>query len=122
MEWDLEEAIEYIRFHAIDNQDFLDADDERQRAVLNVAFRTITRKYCGYIIPDEAVYLFGAVLAAIYNDTNKMAQQGVASASIDGMSITFKDWAKKSLIDFIPEEVGDIIGAPSGRQVKWTVL
>lgn len=120
--WNLEEAAVYIRLNTLDNEDYLDGDDERKTALLNVALRTLTRKYSGYTIPDEAVYLFSAVLAAAFNDTNRMSQQGIASFSVRGISFTFKDWAKTGLDGLIPEEVADIIGAPSGRRAKWTVL
>ena len=122
MDWNLEEATEYIRFNSLDNEDFLEADDERKIAVLNVALRTLQRKYRGYKIPNEAVYLFAPVLAAAFNDTNRLQQQGIASFSVRGISFTFKDWAKKDIDQLIPPEVADIIGAPSGRQVKWTVM
>lgn len=122
MTWDIEAASQYIRLNTLDNEDFIDADDERKTALLNVASRTLSRKYSGYTIPDEAVYLFSAVLAAAFNDTNKLGQQGIASFSVRGIAFTFKDWAKKGLDDLIPEEVAELVGAPSGRQVKWTVL
>lgn len=122
MTWDLTAATDYIRYNAIDNEDFIDGDDELKTRTLNVASRTLTRKYSGYTIPDEAVYLFSAVLAAAFNDTNKLAQQGVASFSVKGISFTFKDWSKKGLDALIPTEVIDLIGAPTGRIVKWTVL
>lgn len=120
--WNLEEAMQYIRLNTLDNEDYNDADDERKTAILNVALRTLQRKYHGYKIPNEAVYLFAPVLAAAYNDTNKLQQQGIASFSVRGMSFTFKDWAKKDIDALIPGEVAELIGAPSGRQVKWTVL
>jgi len=120
--WNLDEAAEYIRLNTLDNEDFIDGDEERKTALLNVALRTLTRKYSGYTIPDEAVYLFSAVLAAAFNDTNRMSQQGIASFSVRGISFTFKDWAKTGLDGLIPEEVADLIGAPSGRTVKWTVM
>lgn len=122
IEWDISEAMEYILFNSLDNEDFIDADDERKIAILNVALRTLKRKYSGYNIPNEAVYLFAPVLAAAFNDTNKLQQQGIASFSVRGIAFTFKDWAKKDIDALIPPEVADIIGAPSGRQVKWTVM
>lgn len=120
--WDLDAATDYIRLNTLDNEDFLDGDDEVKTRTLNVASRTLTRKYSGYTIPDEAVYLFSAVLAAAFNDVNKLAQQGVASFSVRGIQFSFKDWSKKGLDDLIPDEVADLIGAPSGRQVKWTTM
>lgn len=120
--WDIEQATEYVRFNAIDNEDFLDVDEERKMTILNVSSRTLERRYRDYDIPDEAVYLFAAVLAAAFNDTNKMAQQGIASFSVKGIAFTFKDWAKKGLDSLIPDEVSDIIGAPSGRRARRTVI
>lgn len=120
--WDLAVATDYVRLNSMDYEDFIDSDDSDKTRTLNVALRTLLRKYNGYVIPDEAVYLFSAVLAAAFNDTNKLAQQGIASFSVRGIAFTFKDWAKKGLDDLIPDEVADIIGAPSGRQVKWTVM
>lgn len=122
MAWDLDEATDYIKLNTLDNEDFIDGDEERKNALLNVASRTLTRKYIGYTIPDEAVYLFSAVLAAAFNDTNRMSQQGIASFSVRGISFTFKDWAKTGLDGLIPDEVADMIGAPSGRRARWTTL
>ncbi|CAM3640359.1 hypothetical protein [Mesobacillus zeae] len=128
MEWDLLVATEYIKLNTLDNEDFIDGDDTRKTALLNVASRTLTRKFSGLTIPNEAVYLFGAVLASAYNDTNKLQQQGVAGFSIKGISFTFKDWAKKGLDALVPPEVIDIINEENGvelstgRVMKWTVL
>lgn len=120
--WNIEEATKYVRFNSMDAEDFMDAEDDDKIRNLNVALRTLLRKYEGYVIPDEAVYLFGAVLAAAFNDTNKLGQQGIASFGIRGIQFTFKDWAKKGLDDLVTDEISDIIGAPSGRTVKWTVM
>lgn len=126
--WDLVEATEYVTLNTLDNEDFIDAEDTRKTALLNVASRTLTRKFTDLTIPNKAVYLFSAVLAAAYNDTNKMSQQGVASFSIKGMSFTFKDWAKTGLDGLITDEVIDLINEENGtklatgRTAKWTVL
>ncbi len=122
MAWNLIEATDYIRLNTLDNEDFLDADDTRKTALLNVSNRELTRKFNGYTIPNEAVYIFAATLASAFNDTNKLQQQGVAGFSISGISFTFKDWAKKPIESMIPPEVYELVGAPSGRAVKWTVL
>lgn len=122
MDWDLVVATEYITFNTLDNEDFIDADDTRKTALLNVSLRELTRKFTAYTIPNEAVYIFAATLASAFNDVNKMQQQGVAGFSLSGVSFTFKDWAKKGIDSYIPPEVYELIGAPSGRAVKWTVL
>ncbi|QVY62985.1 hypothetical protein [Cytobacillus gottheilii] len=127
MAWNLAEALEYIQLNTLDNEDYLDADETRQTALLNVSNRTLERKFSGKTIPDEAVYLFAAVLGAAFNDTNKLQQQGVAAFSISGISFTFKDWAKRPIDHLIPSEVYELVGEANGeklggRSVKWTVL
>lgn len=120
-DWNIEEADEYIRFNTLDNEDWFDSDDARKIALLNVADRTLSRKFSGKTIPIEAVYIFANTLSAAYNDTMVQAQRGVASFSIRGITFTFKDWMKHDLESFIPDEVYDMVGAPR-RGVKYTVL
>ncbi|CAH0304966.1 hypothetical protein [Priestia megaterium] len=128
MVWNLTEANEYIKFNAIDNEDFLDSDDDRKQMLLNVSKRTIDRKFKDIEIPNEAYYLFGSALGAIFNDTNKMAQQGVASFGVSGINFTFKDGigskngAPVDLAGFIPDEVYEMLGVSRARTMKWTVL
>lgn len=128
MTWDIEAATAYIRLNTLDNEDFIDGDDTRKAALLNVSDRTLKRKFPGLVIPDTANYLFAAILAGAFNDTNKMAQQGVASFSVKGISFTFKDWAKKDLDAFIPADAIDMIGEENGvelstgRKIKWVTL
>lgn len=128
MTWDIEAATAYILLNTLDNEDFIDGDATRKSALLNVSDRTLKRKFPNLIIPDEANYLFATILAGAFNDTNKMAQQGVASFSVKGISFTFKDWAKKDLDAFIPADVIDLIGEANdvvlstGRTVKWVTL
>lgn len=109
MEWYLTEATEYIKLNAIDNEDYLDADDTNKTRLLNVSERTLKRVFKGYDIPDEATYLFAAHLASLFNDTTIMAQRGIASFNVSGIGFTFKDWSKKELDELVPQEVADII-------------
>lgn len=127
--WNLVEATEYIKYNAIDNEDFLGADDDTKIKLLNVARNVLTRKFKGLVIPEKASYMYAATLGAIYNDTNKLAQQGIASFSISGISFTFKDWAKKDIEDYITDDVTELISeangnipVSSGRSVKWVTL
>lgn len=127
MNWNLTEAIEYVTYHAVDNEDFLAADETNKARFLNIANRTLKARYKGATIPVEATYLFACVLNANYNDTTVMAQRGIAGFSIDGISFTFKDWAKKELADLIPAEIADMIedangGASGASRVKAWVL
>lgn len=120
-EWDLTVADEYIKYNALDTEDWTDAESERKIALLNVSKRTLDRVFKTYEVPNEAYYLFANTLASAYNDTMVQAQRGVASFSLRGISFTFKDWMKKDLTSLIPDEVYDIIGAPR-KGVKWTVM
>ena len=127
-DWNLKEAIDYVTYHAIDNEDFLGGDETQQIRFLNVARRTLSRAFKGYDIPTEAEYLFACVLNANFNDTTVMAQRGVASFGVDGISFTFKDWAKKELSELIPEDVSDMIAEANpdvnggNGRVKWVTL
>lgn len=127
--WDLAEAVEYVTFHAVDNEDFLASDDITKARFLNVGHRTLQRAFKGYTIPLQADYLFACVLNANYNDTTVYAQRGVASFSVDGINFTFKDWAKKDLTALITDEIKEMINeanpdAPvaSGGKLKWVTL
>lgn len=128
MDWDINEATVYVLTNTLDNEDFMDAEDVRKIALLNVSSRELQRKFSGYTVPNKAVYLFANTLASAFNDTNKMQQQGIASFSIKGMSFTFKDWAKKDIDSLIPPEVYALVSEENGgvqlssRAVKWTVL
>jgi len=109
MAWDLMAATEYITLNAIDNEDYLAADDTNKTRLLNVSERTLKRVFKGYDIPDEATFLFAAHLGALFNDTTIMAQRGIASFNVSGLGFTFKDWSKKELDELVPQEVADII-------------
>lgn len=121
MNIDIEAADNYIRLNTLDNEDWTDSGIERKTALLNVSNRTLNRVFKDKEIPEEAVYIYANTLASAYNDTMVQAQRGVASFSIRGISFTFKDWMKKDLKAFIPEEVYDILGVPA-RSAKWTVI
>lgn len=128
MVWNLTEADAYIRLNTLDNEDYIDAEAERQTALLNVASTTLTRKYNAYTIPNEAVYIFATVLGAAFNDTNKLAKQGVSSFNVKGISFSFKNATSKDLASLIPAESIALIGEANdvtlstGRSVKWTVM
>ena len=127
MAWDLTEATDFVLRNTLDNEDFLEAEEIRKEALLNVSKRELDRKFSAYTVPNTAVYIFANTLASAFNDTNKLQQQGVASFSIKGISFTFKDWAKKDIDALIPTEVYSIVGTENGvnlssRAVRWTVL
>ncbi len=121
MAWNIEEADAYITANTLDNEDWLDADETRKTALLNVSDRTLNRVFKEHEIPEEATYIFANVLAFSFNDTMVQAQRGVASFSIRGISFTFKDWMKTDIEKLIPDEVYDLIGVPK-RRVKSTIL
>lgn len=127
MDWNLEEADEFIKKNTIDNEDWFQAEDNRKEALLNVAKRTIDRRLRNEDEEDEekfekAYYIFASTLASIYNEVMVQSQRGVASFSVRGINYTFKEWAvAQDLSDFIPEEVYDILELPK-KSIKWTVM
>ncbi len=110
MALDIFEATAYIESNVIDIEDWVDADDDKKQRLLNVADKTLQKRYSNYTIPNDAVYDFAAVLAVAFNDTNKLQQQGVAQFAIKGIAFTFKDIPAKELDAFIPQSTLDIIG------------
>lgn len=96
MTLNITDADSYINQHVIDIEDWTDADEAKKQRIINVANTTLTRRFPGVTIPDGAVYEFSATLATVFNDTNRLAQQGVASFSVSGVaSFTFKDAGAK---------------------------
>ncbi|WP_141500964.1 hypothetical protein [Paenibacillus luteus] len=126
------DAEAYIAQYCIVIEDFTDADDANKMRLLNVAGLTLSRKYPKYTIPDAAVYEFANVLATAFNDTNKLARQGVNQFALTGTaSFGFKDGVVSGPdvdpAQFIPQAALDLIGAENGvklskRAAKWTVL
>ncbi|MEC0037246.1 hypothetical protein P4305_18810 [Bacillus thuringiensis] len=127
----IEAATEHIDAYVISNEDWHDADNDKKVRLMNAAGRTLTKKFKGNTIPDNAIYEFAAYLAIVYNDTNKMQQQGIASFSVTGVgSFTFKENNVKSAVgqslsEMIPDSVVELIEEVnddlhiSGRNVGW---
>lgn len=123
----------YISLNCIVIEDWTDSDEATKQRILNVAARTLSTKYPKYTIPDNAVYEFANVLATVFNDTNKLAKQGITSFQIDGVGqfvfnnsgVTGPD---VDISRFIPQSALDIIGAENGgitigkRRVSWSVM
>jgi len=124
------DADSYINQHVIDIEDWTDADEAKKQRIINVANTTLVRRFPEMTIPDNAVYEFSALLATVFNDTNRLAQQGVASFSLSGVaSFTFKNAGAQELSKLITQSVIDLINEAnpdlppvSVRAVKWTVL
>ncbi|QWI24922.1 hypothetical protein EXW34_14535 [Bacillus mycoides] len=100
---------------------------------MNSADRALHARFKGATFPENAIYEFSAYLAIVYNDTNRMQQQGIASFSITGVgSFTFKENNVSSangqpLSELIPDSVLQLNEAESedlqltGRVISWTV-
>ncbi|MGG0723763.1 hypothetical protein EXW31_10775 [Bacillus mycoides] len=129
----IEAANAHIDAYMISNEDWHDADDAKRIRLMNAAGRTLSTKFKGAKIPENAIYEFSAYLAIVYNDTNRMQQQGIASFSITGVgSFTFKENNVSSangqpLSELIPDSVLQLNEAESedlqltGRVISWTV-
>jgi hypothetical protein len=113
------DATAYISGNVIDADDWLEADEAKKQRILNVAADTLTRRFPSYIIPDNAVYEFCAALAVAFNDTNKLAKQGIKSFTIDGVgSFTFKNGIPSDLTLLIPQKSYDLIGDANGVKLS----
>jgi hypothetical protein len=108
-------ADNYVNAYVIANEDWIECEAEKKQRILNVASQVLVDKYEGYVVPDEAVYEYAATLATVFNDTNKMQQQGVAGFSVTGVgSFTFKEnnvnsAAGQPLDEFITQRAKKII-------------
>jgi|GEM_PF-5995573 len=125
-------ADHYITANCVDIEDWTEADTAKKQRMLNVAEKNLLRAYPKYTIPDEAVYEFANILTIAFNDTNRMARQGLTGFSVNGVaSFDFKDayvtGPDADLRRLIPQAALDIIGAENGvtiskRGVKWVTL
>jgi hypothetical protein len=156
------DATTYIEANLVSSEDWTDADDAKKTRLLNVAVRELTdfcddkiltqggsiTNYQGYLVqttpkitsytlPNEAVYEYAAALATVFNDTNKMQQQGIAGFSVTGVgSFTFKPNLTSSVLglplqELIPNTAKKLIDKANkdlsgykpvaGRGIGWLV-
>lgn len=124
------DADSYIETNMLVIEDWTDSDDERKQRLLNVAQTTLARVYPTYVIPDNAVYEYAAVLATAFNDTNVQRQNGVKSFSVAGIQYTF-NYGRDIIELLVPPNAKDLIGKENGvmisgnmgaKRVRWTVL
>jgi hypothetical protein len=113
---DVNNAELYIENNFIDLEDWQSADQDKKNRLLNAADTTLRRHFSNYVIPDNAVYHFAAILAVVFNDTNRYQQHGVAGFSVTGVaSFTFKENNVKTpggaaLSSFISDDIYALIG------------
>ncbi|GIP55252.1 hypothetical protein [Paenibacillus vini] len=125
-------ADHYITANCADIEDWTEADAAKRQRMLNVAERTLIRTYPKYTVPDAAVYEFANVLTIAFNDTNRLARQGITGFSVTGVAnFDFKDayitGPDADLRKLIPQTAIDLIGAENGitlskRRVGWVTL
>lgn len=125
-------ADHYITANCVDIEDWTDADPAKKQRMLNVAEKTLIRAYSKYKVPDAAVYEFANVLAIAFNDTNRLARQGITGFSVNGVAnFDFKDanvtGPDADLRKLIPQAALDLIGAENGvtiskRRVGWVTM
>jgi hypothetical protein len=145
----LTDASKHIESFVIDNDDWVDADETKQQRILNVAERTLSDYFDekvtklvavklnkpiedvtkdDYVMPSESVYELAAVLSRVFNDTNRMQQQGLAGFSITGVgSYTFKEnnvkgAAGEQLDAFITKEAIKYIEKANGIEIAGRVI
>ncbi|OIN67398.1 hypothetical protein BLD48_05770 [Exiguobacterium sp. KRL4] len=121
-------ADQYVNSYVADPEEWRDTAPEDKQRYFNIAERTLSGKFRGYVIPIDAVHDFAATLATAFSDTNKLRQQGVSNFSLSGaISVGFKDGAKE-LDQLITKHIRTMVAdanpdkpKPGGR-VKWTVV
>ena len=118
----------YVGGFVADPEEYLSLESASKQRYCNIASRTLTSKYGGYVIPADAVYDFASVLATVYSDQNKLAQQGVTQFSLSGsIGISFKN-GKQELAELVPRHIADLISEANpdlpkvGGRIKPTVL
>lgn len=118
----------YVGGFVADPEEYLSLESASKQRYCNIANRTLTSKYGGYVIPVDAVYDFAAVLATAFSDQNKLAQQGVSQFSLSGsVGISFRN-GKQELADLVPRHVAELISDANpdlpkvGGRIKPTVL
>jgi hypothetical protein len=113
---DVTNADLYINANVIDIEDWQSADPDKKNRLLNAADATLKRQFSKYVIPDNAIYHFAAILAVVFNDTNRYQQHGVAGFSVTGVaSFTFKENNVKTpggtaLSSFISDDIYMLVG------------
>ncbi|GAA0840475.1 hypothetical protein GCM10008915_36040 [Bifidobacterium pullorum subsp. gallinarum] len=126
------EATTYIDANCIDIEEWESADEAKKQRIVNVASRDLSLFYPTYTIPDAAVYEFANVLATVFGDTARLAQQGISQFSVSGVAaFSYSDAAVDipggSTRKYIPQIALDIIGAENGvtiskRSPKWVTM
>lgn len=118
----------YVGGFVADPEEYLSLESASKKRYCNIASRTLTSKYRGYVIPADAVYDFASLLATTFSDQNKLAQQGVTQFSLSGsVGISFKN-GKQELADLVPRHIADLISDANpdlpkvGGRIKPTVL
>lgn len=132
MAQDVTKADTYIHANCIDIEEWEGADEAKKQRIVNVASRDLALFYPTYKIPDAAVYEFANVLATVFGDTARLAQQGITQYSVSGVaSFSYKNDAVEipggSTRKYIPQTALDIIGAENGvtlskRMMKWVTM
>jgi hypothetical protein len=126
----------YIAQYVIDSDDWTaDTDEAKKLRIVTVAERTLSGLYVNYVIPDNAVYEYAAVLATVFNDNGRLKRQGVSGFSVAGVaSYNFAVTGNPSdnITRYIPKTAADIINADPanvganlpkiGGRIQWTVL
>lgn len=126
----IENADLYLNLNVIDIEDWDDTDANKKQRILNTGVRVLSTTYPEYLIPDDAVYEYAAILATAFNDTNRLQMQGIEQFSIADVGSFKFNRAIKDLAELIPQAALDLIGIENGtgslnplmKVTKWTVV
>lgn len=109
---DIITADRYFSESVLNNDAWVNADNDSKQRALNNASNILSRQYKNREIPDEAVFEQAIWLLKI-SEARKQAEQGVVSYSIDGITVQL------SQIDrTIAPNVIQILGRKFGRSTS----
>lgn len=117
------EAKLYIQQYCIDAEEWENSTEDQQKRCLSVAERTLMSRYPRHKIPPEAVFEFACTLSVMFNDTNKLARQGVNQFALQGV-VSYNFSAKSignmsmNYAKYIPAIAVQLIGEANGVQMR----
>lgn len=109
---DIATADEYFTESVVNNEAWINSDNDSKQRALNNAQNMLSRMYKNRIIPDEAVFEQAIWLLKI-SEARKQAEEGVVSYTIDGISVELSQIDRS-----IAPTVIQILGRRVGRSTS----
>lgn len=109
----------YFSEFVLNNDAWVNSDNDSKQRALNNASNILSRHYRNRVLPDEAVFEQAIWLLKI-TEARKQSEQGVVSYSVDGISVTLSQ-VDRTIAQPVLQMMGRRVGtSQSGRQ-GWVV-